>query len=182
MECLKVARALGDDNLVATILGNLAIVTSELGDADRAASLFEESLTLARTIGDGFLISDTLGYKGRTECRSGRLQSAEASVVEGLTIARELPNPVAAILALECFAELALAKHAPRRAAAIWGAIAHLRDETGFMELLPAKETALADARATLGADAFELAWREGHAMKLEDAVRYALEGCGAKS
>jgi len=31
---------------------------------------------------------------------------------------------------------------------------------------------ALADARAALGADAFELAWREGHAMKLEEAVR----------
>ena len=34
-----------------------------------------------------------------------------------------------------------------------------------------------AGVRVTLGTDAFELAWREGYAMTLDDAVRYALDG-----
>jgi hypothetical protein len=104
------------------------------------------------------------------------LQSAEASFVESLTIARELADPVATICALECFAELALARHAPSQAATLLGAVARLRDETGFLQRIPG-ETALADARVTLEADAFELAWREGSAMDLEEAVRYALNG-----
>jgi non-specific serine/threonine protein kinase len=176
MECVKLARAIGDDHLVAVSLGNLGVAAYEQGDVDRAASILEESLTLARSVGDGFLVSDALSYKGRTECRNGKLQSAEASFVESLTIARELADPVATIWALESFAELALARHAPRQAATLLGAVAHLRDETGFLQPLPG-ETALADARATLGADAFELAWREGGAMTLDDAVRYALGG-----
>jgi len=179
VECVKVARALGDDHLVAVNLGNLAIATFELGDADRAISLFEESLTLARSIGNRLLVSRVLSYKGRAECRKGRLQSAEACSLESLTIAREMADPFATIWALECCAELALAKHAPRRAAAIWGAVAHLSDETGILAP-PREETALANARVTLGADAFDLAWREGSAMDLEDAVRYALNNRAA--
>ena len=173
-ECAKVARALGDDHLVAVILGNLAIAAFELGDSDRTTSLLEETLTLARSVGNGFLVCQLLSYKGRTECRTGKVQSAQASLVEGLAIARELADPVATIWALEGFAELALARHAARQAAAIWGAVAHLCDETGASE--PSKETAIADARATLGADAFDLAWREGNSMSLEHAVHYALE------
>ena len=34
-----------------------------------------------------------------------------------------------------------------------------------------------APTRAALGDDAFELAWRDGSAMALDDAVRYALGG-----
>jgi hypothetical protein len=60
------------------------------------------------------------------------------------------------------------------------GAVAHLREETGILHFLP-EETPLAAARATLGADAFEPAWREDRATKLEEAVRYALEGRRAR-
>jgi len=83
---------------------------------------------------------------------------------------------ISTIWALECFAERALARRAPRQAATLLGAVAHLRDETRFLQPMPG-ETALADARVTLGANAFELAWREGSAMDLEETVRYALNG-----
>ena len=62
----------------------------------------------------------------------------------------------------------------------MWGVIARLRDETGvpvgFYE-----QTELANARLALGDDAFDQASREGSAMALEEAVRYALEGRGAR-
>jgi tetratricopeptide (TPR) repeat protein len=180
MECVKVARALGDDHLVAVNLGNLGIAAYEQGDVGRAASFRGEALTLARSVGDDFLVSQGLNEKGRIECRNGKLQSAAASFLESLTIARELADPVATIWALECFAELATAKPAHERAATILGAAARLREEIG-LRMPPHEERehrrVVAAARAALRDDAFDQAWREGGAMELEEAVRYTLNG-----
>jgi tetratricopeptide (TPR) repeat protein len=180
MEVVKVGRALGDDYVIAVNLGNLAIAASEQGDADRATSLFEESLTHARSVGNDFLVSQTLGYKGRAESRNGKWESAEASFLESLTIARALADPVATIGALERFAECAAAKHAHKRAATILGAAARRREEIGHS--IPLHEErdhkrVVAAMRAALGDDTFDQAWREGSAMELEEAVRYALNG-----
>jgi len=176
VECVGLARVLSDDHLAAVNAGNLAIAVFELGDADRAASLFEESLTRAREVGDLFLESHILSYKGRAELSDGDLVSAEASFVKSLAIVRKLADPFATMWALERFAELAAAKHAHKRAATILGAAAHLREEIG-LRISPheERERMTAAARAALGDDAFDQAWREGSAMELEEAVRYTL-------
>jgi len=176
--CTDVARGLGQTFLLAVILSNLAIIVHSRGNRDRAATLFEESLTLARDVGDVFLESHILSYKGRAEHSDGDLVSAEASFVESLAIARELADPFATMWALERFAELAAAKHAHARAATILGTAARLREETG-LTIPPHEERehkrVAAVTRVTLGDDAFDRAWREGGAMELEQAVRYAL-------
>jgi non-specific serine/threonine protein kinase len=178
VECATRARTLGEAQLLAVNLGNLAIVVHARGDSDKAVTLFEESLKLARKVGDSFLTSEALSARGRAECRDGNLESAEASFVESLTIAGDLTDPDAAAQALEGFAELAFATHAPKRAATILGAAARLREEIGLAlsvrEEREHKRLAAA-ARAALGDAAFDQAWREGSAMELEDAVRYAL-------
>jgi tetratricopeptide (TPR) repeat protein len=179
VECATLARSLGDLDLLAVNLGNLAIVVHARGDAERAAGLFEESLTCGRDVGNSFLISEVIGARGRAECRDGNLESAEASFVESLTIAADLTDPVAAAEALEGFAELAVAKHAAKRAATILGAAARLREEIGLPiplhEEREHKRVAEA-ARAALGDAAFDQAWREGSAMALEEAVHHALD------
>ena len=113
------------------------------------------------------------------EQSDGDLVSAEASFVESLAIARELADPFATMWALERFAELAAAKHAHERAATILGAAARLREESGLY-IPPHEERehkrVAAATRAALGDDAFDQAWREGSAMDLEEAVRYALD------
>ena len=178
VECATLARTLDDAALLAVNLGNLAIVVHARGDGDRAARLFEESLTLARDVGNGFLTSEVLSARSRAECKDGNLESAEASLIESLTIAGDLNHPDAATQALEGFAELAVAKHAPKRAATILGTAGRLREETGLAlsvhEDREHKRVAAA-ARAALGDAAFDQAWREGSAMGLEEAVRYAL-------
>jgi hypothetical protein len=55
-----------------------------------------------------------------------------------------------------------------------------MREEVGHS--IPLNEErehkrAVEPTRAALGDDAFDQAWREGRAMDLEDAVRYALDG-----
>jgi non-specific serine/threonine protein kinase len=180
VECATLARSLDDAHLLAVNLGNLAIVVHARGDGSNAATLFEESLTLARDVGDSFLTSEVLGARGRAECGDGNLESAEASFVESLTLAGDLTNPDAAAQALEGFAELAVAKHAPKRAATILGAAARLREEIGLARSVHEErehKRVVAATRAALGDDAFDQAWREGGAMDLEEAVRYTLNG-----
>jgi tetratricopeptide (TPR) repeat protein len=178
VECATLARSLDNAHLLAVNLGNLAIVVHARGDGDKAATLFEESLTLARDVGDSFLTSEVLSARGRAECKDGNLESAEASFVESLTIASDLTNPDAAAQALEGFAELAVAKHAAKRAATILGGAARLREEIELARSVHEErdhKRVAAAARAALGDYAFDQAWREGSAMDLEEAVRYAL-------
>ena len=177
-ECVKLARSLGDDHLVAVNLGNLAIAVYEQGDVDRAASLRGEALALARSVGDSFLVSESLNDQGRAEYRDGKLQSAAETFLESLILARQLADPVATIWALECFAELATAKHAHERATMILGAVATLREAIGLRN--PPREEhkhkrVTAAARAALGDAAFDRTWRGGGEMSLDEAVRYAL-------
>jgi non-specific serine/threonine protein kinase len=178
VECVGVARARGDPNLLVVNLGHLAIVVHAQGDSEKAASYFEEALTVARNIPNGFLVSSVLTYKGRAECSDGNLELAEASLAESLTIAGDLKEPIVTVWALERFAELAIPKQAPKRAATIWGAAARLREKIGIP--IPFNEEAdykraVATTRVALGDDAFDQAWREGRAMEPEEAVRYTL-------
>jgi len=180
VECAGVARARGDPNLLVVNLGHLAMVVHARGDTEKAASFFEEALAAARDIPNGFLTSSVLTYKGRAECSDGHLELAEASLAESLTIAGDLKDPVVTVWALERFAELAVPKQAPKRAATIWGAAARLREKIGIP--IPFNEEAdhkraVATTRVALGDDAFDQAWREGRAMEPEEAVRYTLNG-----
>jgi tetratricopeptide (TPR) repeat protein len=179
VECVGVARARSDPNLLVVNLSHLGIVVHAQGDTEKAASYFEEALTVARNIPNGFLASSVLTYKGRAECSDGNLELAEASLAESLTIAGDLKDPVVTAWALERFAELAIPKQAPKRAATIWGAAARLREKIGIP--IPLNEEAdytraVATARVALGENAFDKAWSEGSSMTLDDAVRYALD------
>ena len=52
---------------------------------------------------------------------------------------------------------------------------ADVRDREWTIRAAPKR--VVAATRAALGDDAFDQAWREGSAMDLEEAVRYALNG-----
>ena len=137
-------------------------------------------MTIARDAGNDWTISQVLTHRGRAACREGRVALAEESMVESLRIAQALGAEVQTAEALETFAELALTKQAPERAARIWGATEHLREEIeapiSFDEQAD-YQRAVAAARVALGDDAFDDAWNEGRAMPLEEVVRYALAG-----
>jgi len=184
IKTVEIARGLGSDYPLAVNLSNLAMSIHEQGRAEEAVTLFEESLTLFRRLGDSLLTSQALNYIGRAELHQGHVQSAEKRFQESLAMARELKDPLLTILGLERFAELAIATRTPIGAPIMWGAAARLREEIGA--LLPFNEAdqfkgVVAAARATLGDEAFNSAWHEGHSMKLEEVIRYAVERCGVR-
>jgi non-specific serine/threonine protein kinase len=180
VECLALARVVDDPMLLGSSLVNLAVVVHATGDAARAFRVFDEALAIARDAGNDFVISEALGERGRAACKEGMVALAEESLVEALTTAQALGALVHTTKALETFADLAIAKHAPERAARIWGATEHLREvieaPISFREQADHQEV-VAAARAALGDEAFNQAWREGREMALEDAVKYALSG-----
>jgi predicted ATPase len=179
VECLEFSRTLGNDHYVVPRLLNLALSVWEQGDFDRAASILEEAMAIAGRLGIAELTASVHAAKAALELRRGHLEFAEASIREVLVITRETKDPMDTIMGLERAATLAVARHAPTRAAITWGTIARLRGETGIPVAFRIDQTALTNARLALGEAAFDQAWREGQAMKVEEAVRYALETCG---
>ena len=91
---------------------------------------------------------------------------------------RELGNVQAICHVLGLIGEVALALSSPVPAARLWGQVQRLGEEFGW-SLTPVpyarRERAIATARVALGEEAFEVAWNEGRAMVLDQAVDYAL-------
>ena len=83
---------------------------------------------------------------------------------------------------LEGFACLAGAKGEAERAARLWGAAQTLHEtkniprDTDFLAEADARVSAV---RSAIGEEAWEVAWRKGRAMTLDEAVSYALEEKG---
>jgi non-specific serine/threonine protein kinase len=177
VECMAYARSIGDRPLLIDNLANLATIVHARGDAERAFQAFEEALTLARDSGNEWLLSQILMYRGRVACKERMLAVAEESLAESLTIAQALADHLVIAAVLESFAELALAKRAPERAARHYGAAEHLRQDVEAPIPIDERadyEKAVAAARAALGDEAFERAWKAGRATPLEEALRYA--------
>jgi hypothetical protein len=124
-----------------------------------------------------YLLDTSLGAVASAQ---GDYASALALQEESLAIKRELGDRSGIAQSLEGLAYVALALARPGRAARIWGRAERLREEIG--SALPPRERPrydrqVAAARAALGDDAaFDLAWREGRAQTLEQAIALALE------
>lgn len=92
-EGLSVARQLGDDQLLARLLTNLGVVTSEgLGDLERARSFEEEALSVYRGLGDARGIAHATGNLGYLELLQGNYSRAEELLAESEGQWREQGN------------------------------------------------------------------------------------------
>ena len=176
-ESLGLYRELGDRSRVATLLGNLGTGAYMRGDLPAAQAFYEESLTIRRELGDR-QVAYSLGTLGSVASARRDFPAARALHQESLAIHRESGDQQGIAWALEAVA-FTLAFEAPRHAARLWGRAELLRKEIGAP--LPPRarrehDEAIAAARATLGDDGvFEIGWREGGAMTLDQAVDFAL-------
>ena len=179
-ESITVCRAIGDRERLAITLSNFGVVVRALGDRAAARAAFEESLASARDTGSRHMVATVLDTLARDALLQGNQEAAEAHLEESITIFDGLGDRSGVANGLEGFALLASAKEAWRRSARIWGAAQRLREEIGApMRLHDQAEynRSVSSALAAWGDDAFNEAWREGRAMSLDDAVRYALDG-----
>jgi hypothetical protein len=110
----------------------------------------------------------------------GDYATARVLYKESLPIFRQLGDILGTASALEGLADVIAALGNPLRAARLWGTAERLRAEVGFAlspRLRSNYDRRVASARIALGDDAaLERAWREGHALTLEQASDLALE------
>ncbi|MFQ5796796.1 MAG: BTAD domain-containing putative transcriptional regulator, partial [Candidatus Bipolaricaulia bacterium] len=179
-ESLALSREIGDKWDAAYSLIGLGHVARHQGDLGRVTELCKESLTLFRELEDKPGIADSLRELGVTAAVQSDYGRAVALFKEALALYREVGYKPGSTESLEGLAGVAGANGQPERAARLFGAAEALREAIGFP--LPPSYRAdyydrnVAAVRTKLGEEAFAMAWAEGRAMTLEQAIAYALK------
>jgi non-specific serine/threonine protein kinase len=175
-ESKKLAEQEGDRDRLASSLNNLAMIESGMGRQDLALPHMERALAIADEIGDRFLKATLLETAGRIHLRLGNHDVARRHYAEALTIASEFQDTVNIADCLEGFA--LIAGRDSSRAVILVSAAEKLRAATGATRTLEWSTEVvegIAAARGKLGPNASETARRQGGAMSIEEAVRFAL-------
>jgi ATP/maltotriose-dependent transcriptional regulator MalT len=177
-EGLTLLRAVGDEDGVAAVLGNLGYVALVRGDYAPAVAHSEESLARYRALKSVHGTAAMLGNLGRALLGQGDHERASGLLREGLVLSQELGNTWYTASALEGLAGLAAARGHWDRAAQRFGALEALvaaSDITLHPSDRATNERYLATVRARLGASAFVAAWDAGRAMPFAQVVTEAL-------
>ena len=160
------------------MLHNLGLTRLRQSDPEQGTGLLEESLALYREVGRQEGVAINLHGLALAALERCDYDVADALSREGLRLARELGYKTYMAYCLEAMAAAAVGREDWDRAARLAGAAQGLREVIDAP--LPPNERArfepfLAALRATLGENAFAIAWAEGRAMSWEQAVAYAL-------
>ncbi len=174
------SRKLGDVEGTAWSLISLGIIARYQGAQERAAALLEESRSLSEKIGFREGIAWSLEQLGLLAIDRGD-PAAEALLRRSLEVHRDLRDQWRACSVLDDLAALALARGGPLQATRLLAAAEEMRGAIGTV-VAPceaAEHVATLDgARAALGDDAFEAAWRQGRMASVEDLLA-ELPGAG---
>jgi non-specific serine/threonine protein kinase len=186
-ESLALARELGDSDGIAIGLNNLGTVVLYQGDIARAQQCFDESLVLFQEQGEERGTASALNNLAWVALEQGNVARAISLIERSLGLHRALKDRfgmaeclerlavVAATLGQGCPTAVALAQ----RAARLFGAAEALRAMIGAPLSTSERtyyERHLASPRTRLGKEAFAVAWAEGQALPLEQALALALE------
>lgn len=178
-ESLAIRRAMGDRTNIAPTLNSLGEVARILGDLDRAEKLYQESLVLCREAGSKNGIAVLLQNLGHVMKFRGDLDRARQYYEESMVLARELGSKQTMAGCLSGLGTVAAAMGLPERAARLFGAATKLLSTIGTNLTAADRaefERSMTVAREQAGDDAFEIAWADGRATPLSEAISYALE------
>lgn len=143
-------------------------------DDEAAQALYEDSLTQMRAIGTWRYTTRALSNLGLIAARRGAYGPARAQLEEAAAISLESGEPMYAAVCVLGLARAMLGDHRPVHAARLVGAATATRDALGGA--VPSSVEADADAvvaaaRKALGEEGFNVAFAEGQAMTLEQAL-----------
>jgi predicted ATPase len=145
-----------------------------LKDDAELRAMVEESLMLFREVGEKRGMTLNITMLGNIALEKADYATARAFFQENLLLCRELGYQNGVAETLINLAEIAAAQGQAERAARLLGAAKSLCDAIGSSPSADHDRLTSA-ARAALGDHAFHLAYAEGHALSLEQAVAYAL-------
>ncbi len=172
--------------------GGIAEASNLLGEATelqhnyaQARRHYEVSLDILRHIGSNRMTAAVLHNLGRVSQREEDLEHAFALFAESLALNTEIDYKPGIADCLVGLAGVAVTQRDPERAARLLGAAEpHLEAMRGFMPLTDRSsyETIMAHVRTQLSEAQLTLAWLDGQAMALEQAIVYAQEPASASA
>ena len=176
-ESLAVNQKLGDRNGEAFSLHSLGLIAAATGDNVRARMHHERSLEIRREIDDGWGIVVSLARLAGLAVTYGDPEAARRLLEEGLEIYETLGDTMSVAVILDEWAAVELALGRPDRAACLLGAVSAIHASVGWAKPRPeeiAWQRRVGAVRAVSTDAKFELAWTEGKAMTLQEAIDFA--------
>ncbi len=176
-ESLVLFRELGAKRAIANALNAQAEITLHQGHYPEVRTLIDEAMKLSKDL-DRQEMARSLRIFGGLAHRQDEFERAKALFKESLTLSRAAGNKRAIIKCLVGLAGIGVQRQ-PASGSRLLGAAESLRKQLGAP--LPAMyhyeyERTVSALRTILGEEAFAVAWAEGQAMTLEQAVEFALE------
>jgi non-specific serine/threonine protein kinase len=178
-ESLSIARALDERKLISIRLTGLGEIARRQKDYESAKNYYEEALNIAREESSKYLIPVYTFNLASVACLQEDYEKAFSYARESLESSEELEDKISIADALNIFAALSVAEGKMNEAARLWGAAQNIYEATGFkLEKVDREfsEHYQNKARASIGDESFETAFKEGRSMRLKKALGLARE------
>jgi tetratricopeptide (TPR) repeat protein len=176
---LAAFRAIGDQQSFARASISVANISWMQGLREQAIAGYQDSLVLARAVGLKHEIAMALQGLGHAALAEDDRARADNLLRESLELFRELGDKPCGSATLELCACLAAAEGRALLAAQWFGIAETTREAMGrgfsLATFRSVYDAGVATARAKLGEDRFEAAWRIGRGRSLEEALTEAL-------
>jgi non-specific serine/threonine protein kinase len=178
-EALSLAMSVGFSMHVCRACLILGELEHDLGQYERARSLWEGALARARQANQRMVYVVPLLMKlGQLAWESSEFERSRALLVEGLLLANEV-SKLAFARSLEAFMEIAIAERQAESGVFLGAAAAALRDGMGaplWPTERPRFERVLAKARDNLTRGAVDAAWAQGWTATSDQVIGVALD------
>jgi tetratricopeptide (TPR) repeat protein len=180
-EALSISREIGARVWCGYVLLQVAALARIEGNFERSHKFVDESLTIARESGSRWVSGWGLACAGWLARAEGDNAQATALTTAALRLCHTAVVPEGVRLCLNNVGVLAIESGQLSRGARLLGASERNGIRAWLSVLLnydpQSTQASKATARAMLGDQEFEIAWADGQAMTLDQAVAYALEG-----
>ena len=174
---LAQARAIDHKDAIATLLNNLGELSRLQGHYLQAATQYQESSIIWREMGQRLQLTMMLHNLGHVALLQEDVAQAQAAFDECLAIWHKHQHQHGLALALAGYAGALRLRGQMQAAVRLLAAAATLRESSGAVFDPPdqkAYEQQLTATRASLDNDVFQIAWRAGAALSVEQAVAEA--------
>ena len=173
-ESRAIYERLGDRDGVLRLREAFAVLARRQGDLAIAQTLEEQNLAAFRESGESFRIANALTLLAGLRISLGAFEDARAALREAAPMFREAGDIQSLVRVLILGAALFVAEGDTEGAARLTGAADTIKEPLGEIATpiqLIAFEDPAAAARAALGDEAFDTAYRVGGAMTLDEAI-----------
>jgi predicted ATPase/class 3 adenylate cyclase len=176
-ESVKIAREVGDDELLARSLAYDGYAAFMTDDLETARLILDEALALAEPMASIFGLGTAHHTVAQVARLQGRLTDAADHYRQSLQLLHELGDAASQTEPLQGLAAIAVATGDPERGVRVLGANAGIRERIGGgppPEWLRLGDP-LGDAKRVLSDEAYQRAWDAGLQMSVDEAVADAL-------